>query len=296
MTVNEMILEVWQLIGEPSDIDPTDGTANPGSGDIDNTSSGYTRILRMLNEGQISVATHRQVRGRQFKWRGGVLTAVITLTPSSTTLSAAIAVDDFTATTALTGADDDWNAWLFKVGQETRRVVDSTTAGVLTVGKAFDQVHDNGATVTLIELPQSLPSNLWVIRKVWDFENNKHLSWSPRDVAIIDDHVVGDPTLYWRNILDMYFNGGNFDKTRKYGVEYQRLPLALSTTQESELPDNFHWALVLYAAGWGYWRQQESNERKNLRDEFGQFMRQRQMEPMQETTQQVQSGAVREDY
>lgn len=281
MTVNEMILEVWQLIGEPTDLDPTDGTADPLPANIDTATNGYTRILTALNQAQISVAMWRQPSGRQFRWRGGIGSSILTVTPTTTTVeNTAVAVGDFTVDTALTGSDDDWNGYLIKVGTEIRRVVDSTAAGVLTVGKAFDVAHAVGTTVTYIAQPASLPTDLLEIRTIYDFENDCHIGWNERVSSPIFEYAEGEPSMFWRNSRNLYWDAGYFDATRRYGLEYYRLPVAMSDSQACELPEQFHWAIVLWAAGWGYWRQQDPNERKNLRDEFADFMRTRQTEEM----------------
>lgn len=296
MTLNEMILEVWQNVGEPTDIDPTDGTANPTASNIDDTSKGYTRITRALNQAQLAMVTYRFPRGRLFRWNGGYLTTAITVAKTTDTLDTDIAADDLVASTNLSGSDDDWNGWIIRIGTEVRRVIDSTAGGDLTVRYPFSVAHDSGDTVELAEMPLSLPSNLWVVRKILDY-TGASLEPAPRTMDLMSgDPIDGDPSYWFRQNQNLYFDSVYFDGTRNYTVQYRRFPLDMSATQESEIPANFHWGLVLWAAGWGQWRQQDSNERKNLRDDFHEFMRVTQTESMMEFDATDRSGSVREDY
>jgi len=51
MTLENMIDDVWEALGEESDIDPYDGDGN-----IDTTSSGFVKLRRVLNRAQVQVS------------------------------------------------------------------------------------------------------------------------------------------------------------------------------------------------------------------------------------------------
>jgi hypothetical protein len=302
MTVNEMILEVWQMIGEPTDIDPTDGTANPTTANIDTGTQGYTRILRALNEAQIRVASHRQVRGRQFRWRGGYSATTQYIVKSSYTLTDAMIKGQGFAT--LTGfpslVDDGYNEYIIKIGDEIFRIADTFASGnSVNLSKLTDKAYAAGTAVVLAPTYIDLPADAWIISHVTEAFEGTELAPRPRAEDVLYGPVSGQNSAYYvKNGSRLYVNDVDMEDTdsKAYRVTYQRFPLSMSDSQESELPGNMHWALVLWAAGWGYWRQQDPQERKNIRDDFADFMRQTVMESMREYDHVDLYGQVREDY
>jgi hypothetical protein len=303
MTLNEMVLTVWEMLGEPTDIDPTDGTANPEPANVDNTTAGYRRILFALNEAQRRVAAHRQVRGRQFRWRGGYASTTQYITKTSAyTLTSDMAVGQGFATLSGIPAptDDEFNEYIIKIGNEIFRVVDTVAAGsVVNLNKLSETGHAAGTAVLLAPTYVDLPADAWIVSHVTEAFEETELKPKPRIEDVMFGAVSGEHSAYYvKNGSRLYVDDVDMEDTTDpaYRITYQRLPLEMSDTQACELPENVHWALVLWACGWGYWRSQDVNERKNMRDDFANFMRMTVMESMREYDHTDFSGQVREDY
>lgn len=300
MTVNEMILEVWQLLGEPTDIDPTDGTANPTTANIDTTTQGYTRILRALNQGQVRVATHRQPRGRMFRWKGGQQAFTAYITKDTTTAAATVSKDDTSVTVSVAMTIDEYRGYTMKIGNELH-LVSSNSGTELSIAEGFEKDYPIGTEILLcpnwITIPDTEP--VWVISYIRDMDTDLRLTPDPRTTAMLDPIPRGTAAVHYNRVTDLiYLDDVDMTDDRRlaYRIAYLRLPRAMSDTQESELPENYHWAMILWACGWGAWRQQDPNERKNMRDDFADFMRQTQLEAMREYDHVDLNGVVREDY
>lgn len=279
-TAQQMVQELWERIGEPSDLDPyqADGTT------IDTASDGWTRMLRALNRGIASVASWRDPSsGRQFRFRGRHAWQYVAFTPASTTTTAAITAGDQTVQFASSGTADAYNDYLIKVGSEVRTIVDDDGAGTCTVNKSFDSAHASGATIYYAPryVTISTTNDKFVeVVDVWNMEEECHVMRGERgDVFNYTMNTEGDPRFWFRVGTKLYFDVVQFDDTQRFRVEYLILPADMTAIGDySGLPQAFDEAVVMWAVGWGFGRILAPKNRSAARSEFVAEMRMHQSE------------------
>lgn len=278
-TAEVLIEELWERIGEPSDLDPYDG-----AGAIDATSSGWTKMLRALNRGQTQVATWRDPQsGRQFRWKSFYAWQDVTQTPVDDTLDAAIVADTNTVEFTASGTADLFNNYAVIVGTEVRTIIDDDGAGVYTVHRTWDRAHDIGDAVTYVPRFVSLDAantKFVDVLQVQDFEDDRVLEPAERGDNFASWFASDGPPRRWYRLGSrVYFDTVDFDDPRTYRVEYYRLPTDMTlTTSRPELPEQFDEAILLWAVGWGFARMLDPANRSSARSEFVAEMRQRQGE------------------
>jgi hypothetical protein len=278
-TAEQMVEELWERIGEPSDLDPYDAT-----GDIDTTSDGWSRMLRALNRGIASVASFRDPQtGRLFRFRDRHAWQYVTFTPSEDTTDAAITAGDQTVQFTGSGTADTYNDYLVKVGNEVRTIVDDDGAGTCTVNKSFDAAHASG--VAIYYAPRyvtidTTTTKFVEVLGVYNMEERTELIPGTRgDVFANVMNVEGDPRYYYRVGSTLYFDVVQFDDTQRFRIEYLQLPDDMSaTTDTSGLPEAFDEAIVMWAVAWGFGRILDPQKRAAARSEFVAEMRMHQSE------------------
>ena len=274
-TVSEFVEELWERIGEPSDLDPyqADGTT------IDDTSTGWTKMLRAINRGITSVASFRDPQsGRLFRFRDRHAWQYVTFTPASTTTTAAITKGDLTVEFAASSGADAYNDYLIKVGQEVRLIVDDDGAGTYTVNKAFDGAHDSGATIYYAPryLTIAITGNKFVeVVSVFNMEEESVVEVGQRgDVFNARSTQEGDPRFYYRVGGQLYLDRVQFDDTQTYRVEFLRYPGDVDAVDDtSGLPEAFDEAVLMWAVAWGFGRYLDPQKRAAAKSEFVAEMR-----------------------
>lgn len=287
MTLSELRTEIWERTYEQSDIDPSDDT---------------TRLDFVCNEAQRQIAAWKDPQsGSLLRLRnlfGEMFFRWTTITGTLGDQSGA-GDDEVVLPAADVGADDDqYNGWLVEVGSELKQVMDyvgaTTTA---TVDSDWSSAPESGDSYGLYKrfaflLPLSdawasehitLPAegalgrsagNLVEVLKIEDVDNQRKLeplhgteSWPSLNVS------TGDPTSWYRFGERLSFNYAPTER-KWFRMEYYRLPTAMSSgTDEPEIPEMFHWAIVLWGTEWGFARVGESNEKYSAKRDFEDFMR-----------------------
>lgn len=277
-TAEQMVQELWERIGEPSDLDPyeADGTT------LDETSTGWTRMLRALNRGVISVATFRDPQsGRLFRWRDRHGWSYVTFTPASTTTTAAITAGDQTVQFGASSGADAYNDYSIKVGSEVRLIVDDDGAGTYTVNKSFDVGHASGATIYYAPryLTFDVDKSVEVLG-LYNMEELTHLSRDERGEVFNADSVAeGDPRRFYRVGTKIYLDVVQFDDTQRFRVEYLVLPTEMTVAASTTgLPEAFDEAVMAWAVAWGFGRYLDTQKRAAYRNEFVAEMRMHQSE------------------
>lgn len=279
-TAQQMAQELWERLGEPSDLDPyqADGST------IDTTSDGWTRMLRALNRGVVSVATWRDPQsGRQFRFRARHAWQYVTFTPASTTTTAAITAGDQTVEFGASGTADAYNDYLIKVGSEIRTIVDDDGAGTCTVNKSFDTAHASGATIYYAPRYVTIDvttTKFVEVLAVYNMEEECDVIRGERsDVFTRTMATEGDPRRWYRVGDTIYFDVVQFDDTQRFRIEYLMLPADMTAvTDTSGLPQAFDEAVVMWAVGWGFGRILDPKNRSAARSEFVAEMRMHQSE------------------
>lgn len=282
MTVEELVREVYDLLGEPVDIDPYQSDRTT----IDTSSTGWTKILRALNQAVTAIATYKEPTRpyRHFRFRNYFNWQDVSYSATSDTLDSAISAGDFTAAFDASGTADALNGYALKVGSELRTIIDDDGAGNVTVNKAFSQAHASGAAISYAPryLTITITGNrFFEVLRVYDYENERVLAPAERDESFLRlFNTYGEARKWFYRNGKIWLDTVQFDEQRYFRVEFYTLPETLTATSDTPaLPENFHWAIVLWAAGWGFARTYGDEASKySYRKEFEQFMVSRQLE------------------
>jgi hypothetical protein len=278
LTAEQMVEELWEMLGEPTDIDPYDAT-----GALDVTSTGWRKQLRALNRGVLAVATWKDPqRGTQFRFTSCFDWQDVAHVPTETTLNGATVADATTITVDAAGDADARNGFLVKVGNEVRVILDDSGT-VLTLNKPLDQAHADEAAVYIaaryIDLNVSTTRFVEVL-SVFDHSEERPLRPGQRgDLFNSRLNQEGDPREWFRLSSRVYLDRVRFDENRYFRVAYYKHPDEMTLyTDTSGLPEAFDHAVVLWAAGWGFARQVDLPTQNEYRVAFIAEMRQRQGE------------------
>jgi len=306
MTLENMIDDVWEALGEESDIDPYDGDGN-----IDTTSSGFVKLRRVLNRAQVQVSqwkdpsNNRLVRfsellGEMYFEHQVLSGQVLGISDSGEMVDIDVEDDSSLTSDELTTKwGDRYNGWMLEIGNEQKLVVDTSMNGAyvrVTVHDGFDSA-EAGDDYTMAKrfnwlLPSghrwadehiTLPENsdLFVAEgnlisplKVIDLYSSRELSPAVKKEGFPTMHTsLGDPGQWYFFGKKLYFDTVP-DTDRWFKMEYYRNPVALvNASDEPEIPDQYHYGLVLWTIEWGYRRNGESGDKYSTKRDFIDFMR-----------------------
>lgn len=276
MTVQELMIEVYESSGDYSDLYIYDE-----SGNFDITTDGAVRLLRILNWAQRAVVTWkdlvtgRQLRFKQFYEEAYVQGEVVNETvPDSTST-----VDKVSYTTSK--ADDFYNGYVLAVDSQERLVVDSDSS-YLYVGQSLDSAPTSGTSITLHPRYVTIPTieNMIDILEVIDLEEGgSRLDWREKgDVPSSGLFSTEQPSSWRRVASKIYFQAG-IDEDRWFQLIAYKSPDNLtSASEEPVIPPQFHYAMVLWALAWAFDRQQDTQMGYSMRRKFHEFMRTTQSE------------------
>lgn len=278
MTLANMRTEVWKQLGEPTDLDPSTDTSFGGSPWLNLVLNQAQDAIASWKDPETGTITKIDSLYSKFYFKADVKTDTLDDDATSTTeviLPAGMVGDD----------DDRYNGWILKVGGISRLVTDYDTATrTATVSQAFDSAPSSGDSVSLyhsffyilpvshnwvgdhIQAPAETDryrstGNINEVLKISDINDRRELKTASRGENFISRRVdTGDPQEWYR-----YGNQIIFDvapgSTKWYEVEYYRLPTGMSSdTDEPDLPEQYHYALILWAVRWGLERDHENDE------------------------------------
>ena len=299
MQLSQLRTEVYEGLGEPSDINP---------------SSSATRLNLALNEAQKAVATWKDPNPR-FQRRARMRNLLAELYFQAKVISGTTAPSGTVATTTGTikfsstyvGANNDrYNGWMVSCGSDRRLITDyAGSAYSATLNASWGTTPSNSAAYKLYKafyylLPSSdpflssspagehilLPStnasvyrpegNFLEVLNIQDIRNGLDLDRGGRTESwISNDTSPGDPREWRRDgmklVLDKPTNEDIWFK-----LSYYRLPTEMSEDADTpDLPGMFHYGLVLWGLAWGYRRAGEPKQGYFYNEQFNKFMRTR---------------------
>lgn len=271
MTLEQLRNEIWQQIGEPTDLDPASDTQYNGG----------PLLTWVANEGQRQVATwrdgprifrHPQLYGEMF-FRTWMLTDT---TPDQTGLAA----NEILLPTATTGSyDDEYNGWLVECDGVQKVIMDYTggahvaildsdwgttpvIGGVLKLmSRAYmlcDAAHpwaSEHITLPVISDRWRAEGNFMEVLKLEDVTNQQEITRAPRIESYLTNMTsTGDPGSYFRRGNRIYFDQAP-DERLWIRMEYYRTPTDMSADDdEPEISEQFHYGIALWGMWWGYKR------------------------------------------
>lgn len=301
MTLQEMIQEVWEALGEPTDLNPY------SAGSVDLSTAGAVRLRTALNLGQRAVAhwkdpqNGKRLRFRQLWGDGYFQNTVLSLTPAAQVGAGTTEYLDVTVSTAST---DRFNGWVLDVDSEQSHIVKTqyvnpTTlrlypatsldnastnyeASTAYMRKNFSFLFPAGSTHAWTGDHIVLPSgdanlhqgDALEVVKVYDMTNEVELPEATRgERFILSSDEIGDPGMWYKYGHRLYFDKAPEEKDW-YRYEYYRDPQEMTALTDSpEIPETYHWGIVLWAIEWGYRRSGESGEKYSNKRDFQDFMR-----------------------
>ena len=288
MTLADLRNEVWKGLGESSDLDP--------SSDVQLSGSSWVDVF--INEGQRAIAFWKQKsNGKRLR----IPSLLSSLNFHATVIEGTLGVDGTTLLVTLPAADigseaDRYNDWILEINGEKRIVVDSATY-VLTLAEAFTTAPATGDTYKLSKnfyylLPSthawvsdhiSLPvvndvyraeGNLLKVIGVYDISDRSSLEYVGDKESYFTDEL-GTPSSFALYANKIIFDVGN-DESRWYKVEYYRTPKnMILSTDIPEIPEIYHYAIVLYALSTGFARLQDFQASYKFSSDFDDFLRSR---------------------
>ena len=298
MLTSEMIIDLWQLAGEPSDFDPFMANVNTQQvGDIDPDSDGVAHYLRQLSTAQQLLANWRSGRGRPIRFDKFLTrrNTKVGLTTKTHTAVRTIGDDyvlsitnnpDYLVADYMEGAKASllYTYALGEIFEEEIEVVyaeqnglnldlifrDALTDPVITYTtltvtlnfNRFDILRNNTRQVEAAYL--ALPTNFRNILKVISMKDGVEI-YPAASKEALDDYAqtLGDPTKYYvlgdRMYLDAYVEDPYW-----LTIEYQRLPNAItSVDQVSDIPEQWHEVLILFVE-WHSAKLMHENEKSQM--------------------------------
>jgi hypothetical protein len=290
MLLEEIRNEIWQNLGKPTDLDPSSDTSYNGGPYL-------TFVANMAQRRVASYKTQREHIMRFNTLKGDMYF-------KNTIIEGTLESDGTTSTVILpsgdVGAGDDrYNGWVLKINGTYRLIVDyvtSTRTGTLhedlstapatgdtySLYKKFSYLLPSGhAWVSEhIQLPATTDrylndGNFLEILKIEDLDQNRKLVKAKRGRSFVTLQTsTGDPQKWYRYGNKLIFDFAP-EEEKWFRMEYYRLPIDMIVdSDEPELPEEFHYALVLWGTEWGYRREGESNEKYSTKLDFKEFMEQ----------------------
>ena len=305
MTVAEMMREVWEATGEETDLDPLDGAGNYSV-----ATTGGAALLRMLNLAQTRVAhwkdpkTNNLVRfkelfGELYFEHGTSSGQVLAINTAGTQVSIKNVAALVSAGTAATTYDDRYNGWVLKIGSEQRLIMDTDINGNyvrVTVNDAFSSAEAGDDWSIYKRFNYLLPSgHKWVDDhitlptstdlfladgnfltpiKVYDMYMGRELQVASKNTGFISSFTeLGDPGQWYFFGKKLYFDRAP-EENRWFWMEYYRNPVEMTaTTDEPELPEPYHMAMVLWCIEHVYRRDGEAGDKYSAKRDFEDYMK-----------------------
>lgn len=301
MTLGEMVQEVFETLGEPSDLEYRD----PVTLDPDITSLGWKRIVQALNAAQNAISTWKFPEGRQLRFRS--LEDVATFKTSSSVVTTLMSSGDpsililpipsggpgytsyvglraqfqlsdgTTFTTRITSASPSPHGYYAMMWPAPQNVVGAGTSVTLST-REYRFVNVNGllppfeAGIIPYDYLNGEPLE---ILNVEDISNQQSLEYNSRHEHLIDVELIqGIPGAYYKLATGVRFNIWPNDNIT-YAVRHMRTPKPFvdDVNAVSELPVNFHPCIVLHASWWGYRRMQENNSAYSVKRDLDDMLR-----------------------
>lgn len=281
MTLLQIIQNLYEALGEPSDLQYLDDLDN-----VETTSLGWHRMVDAVNNACLGIATWKFPEGRAIRFRFLESTASLNSLVESALITADVNNSLFITTTLTDMTVDFYAGCSIKIGNLYYRIrhsrqdlinpadvdlmldkaITTTTGTAFTISKReyFFEPEIVSPFVNVLKniaytASQGVPLE---ITNIYDSSSNSELTLTTKYEPLLSiDSTMQTPSQFYK------LSGGiRFDTfpeaSRSYVVRYMRGPRVLSydvIDAVPELPEQFHEAIVLYALWWGYRRMQENN-------------------------------------
>jgi len=288
-TLTQLRAEIYANLGNPSELDP----------DVDST-----KLDQICNEGQRQLALWRDpITGRMSRFRS--LMAELYFKPKviTGTVGAGSTTSTVVLDTEVGTQDDRYNGWVVEIGGIIKYITDYTgSTRTATVHALYGTAPAAGVAYKLYKrfwlfIPSTDPwasspsgehivlpttstiyraeGNFVEILRMQDLTQHRYIEQAMRSddfMEFIDSS--GDAQEWYRFGNKLYVDTNIDEADRSYRLEYYRLPTDMSADSDTpEIPEMFHYGIILWATAWGYRRAQESSDLYSTNRELVDFMR-----------------------
>jgi hypothetical protein len=276
MTLEEIATDVWELLGEPTDLIFKDDDEL-----LSTSSKGWLRLMRAARTAQVAISKWRNPRtGKRFRYYG--MSQVFTLQVLPAVEGEITFVGNEGINLGVTNVleTNAHSTWYFKhIYTENNEQV-SQYGRIISSGDAQVTLYDSlprepevGDSYALIppfiELPQS---NIGVMRLVYLNDSKEIPIARPESIAFDSSATLGAPSFYYQ-IYDRIYIDRIPEEDGVFYVEAERYPkFNVEPDEEPDLPESVHYAIVLHMAGWGFGRYLNAEMRKSMREEYLEYM------------------------
>lgn len=290
-TAEQICDELWELLGEPSDLDP-------------DTAAGWAKLLRWANEGQRGIASYKFPDGRLIRFPCLQAVKYFNAVFHTGTLVGGAAASGSTpayaqfdvADTSIGVTDEQYTEWIIEItggtGSGQTRLITSYNGGskiayvnedwttapdstsTYQVSKRWYQIVGSGSALASENIVINPVNTFTDLLGVWDASGKTYLERSPARSDIFLDTIdqAGEPTSYYFRGNRIVFNYAP-DEVQTFRLEYYRQPVEMTaTTDYPEIPDAWHQAIALAARWFGFCRAQESAMAYSAKRDFQERM------------------------
>jgi len=295
MTVLQMVQNVYEALGEPSDIQYLDDADN-----VLTTSVGWRRMIDAINTACLEISVWKFPDGRTIRFRYLEDSAQLVTKYESATIVSAVTNMPFITTTLTDVSVNAYQNCAIQLGSSTYRVrysrvnpivptqvdlmlnANVTVLANATFNLSKREYYFQAQTIDPFTI---VPTNIAYtaingapleITNVYDMSSNSELSLLKKYDPLIASQVnFQTPTMFYK-----LAGGLRFDtyptSTLNYTIRYMRGPRILSyddINAEPELPVQFHGAINLHALWWGYRRMQENDSAYSTKQDLTDMLR-----------------------
>jgi len=246
-TLGEMIREVWEALGEPTDLDPS-------------TDGGFARLRGLLNDAQIALVNWKNPRSEQrFRWRGQIENISVSLgEPTTRTCALGSTESVLTLTLETTGLVNH----LVSVGDEIRFVVaqegNSIMLATALTSSPIGKEAKFYATYVLLD-------GVATIQRVTSFATTSVLEMeNVKRYDLMTNPRLGTATA-WSQLGKRLYIWPVPEAKEWFSLQRVRaLTPMVGSTDVPDLPEAFHRGLVLWALAVGFERELEPEHQREL--------------------------------
>ena len=263
MTAGQIMLQAWKMLGEPSDLNPSDTTG-----------TGRAYLLQGLNRAIRAVAFYKDWQSKEHyrynRFRKEIFVKYSTYSGVGQTGGSTSTL----VLSALPATETDLAGAVVTIGSDT--VVIASNVGV-TCQLADDiAISSVGQTYMLYPRWLRIPAGTDYVEvlTVENMSQQTELRRSGNEETFLSNiNSVSLPSEYYRVGDRIYFNTVP-DSEGFYRLWLYRSPaLVVSDTETPELPESVHFGIVIWLVYWGYQWMNEPTDAYAAQNRFTNFMR-----------------------
>lgn len=295
MTKLQIVQNVYEALGEPSDLQYLDDNDNVLTGSV-----GWRRMIDAINLAILEISVWKFPDGRTIRFRYLEDVAHLQTVFETAAVAGAVTGSSILTTTLTNTTLNTYSGCAMRIGTTIYRIrysqpnvtiptnVDLMLDSLITVADGaalsvskreyrFVDQTITPFTTTPTEIAYTAANGAPLeILNVYDTAQNSELELVKKyDPLISLQAVFQTPAQYYKIAQGLRFESYP-DSSRLYTVRYMRGPRTMdytTLTEEPELPVQFHEAVVLYCLWWGYRRMQENNSAYSTKQDLVDMLR-----------------------